>query len=71
MGEFVAQLILDSATSLSHDLDLTIQDNDAALKSLPTPMLPHNYETKQDTCYQGRRFQDIVASHVGLAAALM
>lgn len=64
MGEFVAQLILDSAASLAQGLDNAQNDGMALLAPSPKPMLKQNYETEQDMCYHGQDLFNVVESHV-------
>lgn len=66
MGEFVSQLILDATASIAQGPDTKLFDEQALLTPLPRSMLPGNYETQHDSCYNGKAFQDIVTSHVSV-----
>lgn len=64
MGEFVAQLILDAAVSLDRSPSFTQEERARFDGALPKPMLPGNYETMHDSCYNNNAFRAIVTTHV-------
>lgn len=64
MAELAVHLMLRAMADVKMR-PLRVAEVDAAAAPLPTPMIPHNFESKNDKCFIGTHFTEAVTAKVG------
>lgn len=64
MAELAVHLMLRAMADVKMR-PLRVAELDAAAAPLPAPMIPHNFESKNDKCFIGTHFTEAVTAKVG------